>query len=663
MRTSKRLALMLTTLMIGGLSGTLAVQPSAFAETVSSPGPLAVIAVTPDLNCGVHHVGDARGAFYNDTACGTLVAVNGTLFGPAAIPGGSAAGPRTPFTPVKQSAVTGTGTADDPFTVVTEVALGTTGVLLTQTDSYRVGEEIYRTDVSLTKSGTDAINAIVYRAGDCYLQGSDIGYGMVGSPPGAIGCTAEPAPNPGGRAVQWRPLTEGSHYLQDRYDRLWAAIGTQKTFADTCSCTEPLDNGAGLSWSVTVGNSPTVVSSQISVTGISVAQVAQADLSVNMTDSADPVAPGANLSYTATVTNAGPSAAGEVNLGIEMPASTSFVSFASPTGWTCTTPLPGGRSPVTCSNPSLGVGSQVFTLVVKVDAAPAGAVISSRADVSSATADPNVANNSDTETSAVSAAPPAAAADSLMTVGTTTTLPQAGGGTFQAKANDVVRYSPATNSYSLVFRGDGLGLSGATIDALAVDPATRDLILSFTLSRTVTGVGTVQSEDLVAFHPTSPGVMTQGTFRLFFDGSDINLSGTAENIDAVDVAPNGTIYFSTQGAFDIRSGVARLTGNDKNIVACTSPTLGNASACSGLSTHRSGSSLGLTSSTENIDAFDLTADGTDILSTTGSYSVTGDIGQGTDAFACKAGTCSRNFTGTAHSLLRLADIETGTLLP
>ena len=75
--------------MIGALSGSLAVQPSASAGTVGSAGPLTAIAVTPDLNCAVNHVADpANGAFYNNTACGTFVAVNGTLFGPALVPAG-----------------------------------------------------------------------------------------------------------------------------------------------------------------------------------------------------------------------------------------------------------------------------------------------------------------------------------------------------------------------------------------------------------------------------------------------------------------------------------------------------------------------------------------------------------------------------------------------
>ena len=67
--------------------------------------------------------------------------------------------------------------------------------------------------------------------------------------------------------------------------------------------------------------------------------------------------------------------------------------------------------------------------------------------------------------------------------------------------------------------------------------------------------------------------------------------------------------------------------------------------------------------TEDIDAFDLTANGEDLISTTDNYDVPGSAGYGTDALTCKAGTCSRFFVGTNHYLLRLADIETGTLLP
>ena len=137
-------------------------------------------------------------------------------------------------------------------------------------------------------------------------------------------------------------------------------------------------------------------------------------------------------------------------------------------------PLPGGRGPVACSRPSLAVGAtQVITLVVKVDPGPGGP-ISSKATVSSSTADSNQLNNSDTETTTVAAIPPIAATDRLMAVGLTTYLPGTGGATLEAKPDDIVRFSPAANNtYTMVFQGDDVGLTGATIDALAVDPVTR----------------------------------------------------------------------------------------------------------------------------------------------------------------------------------------------
>ena len=92
---------------------------------------------------------------------------------------------------------------------------------------------------------------------------------------------------------------------------------------------------------------------------------------MTLADSPDPVASGTNLSYAATVTNAGPNAASGVEVEIETPAGTSFVSFV-PAGWACAIPQSGARTPVTCTRPSLIVGSTVFTLVVKVDPTPPG---------------------------------------------------------------------------------------------------------------------------------------------------------------------------------------------------------------------------------------------------------------------------------------------------
>ena len=115
---------------------------AAFAASINSSGPLTRVEISDTLNCAVDHAGDVSPEFYGDTACGTLLAVDGTLYSPPSIPAGSGANPRTAFTAVSQSAVTGTGTSADPFTIVTVVALGTSGVQITETDSYVVGRGV-----------------------------------------------------------------------------------------------------------------------------------------------------------------------------------------------------------------------------------------------------------------------------------------------------------------------------------------------------------------------------------------------------------------------------------------------------------------------------------------------------------------------------------------
>jgi uncharacterized repeat protein (TIGR01451 family) len=132
---------------------------------------------------------------------------------------------------------------------------------------------------------------------------------------------------------------------------------------------------------------------------------ASADLSVTLTDAPDPVSAGANLTYTITAANAGPSNAAAATLSDTLPAGTSFVALTSPGGWSCTTPAVGAGGTVSCSHPSMAVNSAIFTLTVSVSSGTlAGTVISNIASISATTSDPNAANNSDSEDSTVTSA-------------------------------------------------------------------------------------------------------------------------------------------------------------------------------------------------------------------------------------------------------------------
>jgi uncharacterized repeat protein (TIGR01451 family) len=130
--------------------------------------------------------------------------------------------------------------------------------------------------------------------------------------------------------------------------------------------------------------------------------VAAADLSILETGTPDPVAPGGTITYTITVNNKGPSAAGSAVLSDPLPAGTTFQSLAAPVGWICSTPAAGAGGTVSCSAATLPVGSAVFALVVQVGASvAAGTILDNTATISSATADPAPGDESATTSTTV----------------------------------------------------------------------------------------------------------------------------------------------------------------------------------------------------------------------------------------------------------------------
>lgn len=221
---------------------------AAIDGEITSDGPLTRIIVTPDLNCQVSHQADVSFEFFGGEsgACGTFLAVGGTLYGPASIPSGGLVS--QPWTPVNQAPATGSGRGGDPFRLVTVVEAGDLGLRVEQTDSYQIGEESYRTDLRISNSGGSEQRAILYRAADCYLQDSDSGFGRVDD--GAPACVISQADD--ARIEQWVPLTGGSRYFEGGFSDVWQRVSSQEPFPNECLCDQAVDNGAGLSWEVVI---------------------------------------------------------------------------------------------------------------------------------------------------------------------------------------------------------------------------------------------------------------------------------------------------------------------------------------------------------------------------------------------------------------------------
>jgi uncharacterized repeat protein (TIGR01451 family) len=133
------------------------------------------------------------------------------------------------------------------------------------------------------------------------------------------------------------------------------------------------------------------------------------DLSVTESVAPNPVATGANITYTQTVTNNSATvAAAGATLTQATPPRTTFVSATPPATWTCgTVPAVGGTGTITCTatgnfNAS---GTAGFTIVVAVDPeATGGSTITNSVTVSETGTDPNLANNTATASTSVQGA-------------------------------------------------------------------------------------------------------------------------------------------------------------------------------------------------------------------------------------------------------------------
>jgi hypothetical protein len=107
-------------------------------------------------------------------------------------------------------------------------------------------------------------------------------------------------------------------------------------------------------------------------------------------------------------------------------------------------------------------------------------------------------------------------------------------------------------------------------------------LLLTTNTRFAVGAGaarfTLEVQDIARFTPTSLGANTAGSFALYFDGSDVQLTTASEAIDALARKPDGTLLISTASKATVNSGSASLTAQDEDLMAILPTSLGNNTA-------------------------------------------------------------------------------------
>ena len=245
--------------LTAALAGLLAAAPGAgaavpYTDLGAPAGPLTRVAAGADLSCQAQHTGDPAFDFAPASApladCGTFVAVDGQLYAPSFgdHDGGTATVALGSYTPFGWR-----GQTRDGQTATTLADLPGSGMQISQRDSYAPGQDAWRTDVTVTNTSGVTKSLVLYRAGDCHLQGAGTGYGFAGSPDGSAGCSAQPGNSPLDRVEQWVPISPGAAWTQGRASEVWSQVAARTPFASNCGeCANETDAAAGLSWAVDV---------------------------------------------------------------------------------------------------------------------------------------------------------------------------------------------------------------------------------------------------------------------------------------------------------------------------------------------------------------------------------------------------------------------------
>jgi hypothetical protein len=169
---------------------------------------------------------------------------------------------------------------------------------------------------------------------------------------------------------------------------------------------------------------------------------------------------------------------------------------------------------------------------------------------------------------------------------------------------DIVKFTPTSTgditagTFSLYFKGANVGLadSGESIDAIAFAPDGR-LVVSTKASFVVPGVSG-GDEDLIAFQADSLnswGANTAGTWTMYFDGSDVGLTDSTEDVRGTWIDASGKIYMSTEGAFNVTGA----TGDGSDIFTFT-PTSTGSNTSGTFAPYWDGSKAGLTVAIDGI---------------------------------------------------------------
>ncbi|MFQ6026036.1 MAG: LamG-like jellyroll fold domain-containing protein [Dehalococcoidia bacterium] len=215
-------------------------------------------------------------------------------------------------------------------------------------------------------------------------------------------------------------------------------------------------------------------------------------------------------------------------------------------------------------------------------------------------------------------------------------------GGLSVRTEDIVAFDG--NQTSMFFDGSDVGIGGYKIDAFTVI-SPSEILISFSSKEELPGISSdVDDSDIVLFTATSLGSNTSGSFSLYFDGSDVSLTRRGEDVDAIELLPDGRMLLSTTGSV----AVSGLSARDEDLIVFTPTSLGSNTSGS-FAMYFDGSDVGLTDGGEDMAGVAVSATGEIYFTTNGSFSASGVSGRGEDVYRFTPNSLGSFTQGTLHS--------------
>lgn len=194
---------------------------------------------------------------------------------------------------------------------------------------------------------------------------------------------------------------------------------------------------------------------------------------------------------------------------------------------------------------------------------------------------------------------------------------------------DVLIYDASGPSVQLWMDGSDVGLGDNKIDAFDILPDGRAVISLEMQTFGLPGLGTlIEPTDLLLFDPKTTGDNTFGLFTTAFDGSDVGLDATTENVDGFSLTGPNSGWLSTTGSFTVPG----LSGDDSDIIRFDASNVGPKTSGT-FSLAAAGTDIDLTTFNEDVDGL-FRGSGDLFLSTLSTFDVPGLSGDGNDIFVC-----------------------------